>query len=169
MKRILLVVFICMIGVLAAVAQDIIPSPAKDAPSLPRFVSLRSQPVNARSGPGVRYPIEWVYMQKSAPIEVIAEFEDWRRVRDWQNSETWIKYQMLSAKRYARINTPGENNLYAKDNTKSEIIARVEDGAVGEIKKCPANNDFCLIAFDQLEGWILKQNLYGVYKDEIID
>ena len=169
MKRILLVVFICMIGVLAAVAQDIIPSPAKDAPSLPRFVSLRSQPVNARSGPGVRYPIEWVYMQKSAPIEVIAEFEDWRRVRDWQNSETWIKYQMLSAKRYARINTPGENNLYAKDNTKSEIIARVEDGAVGEIKKCPANNDFCLLAFDQIEGWMPKQNIYGIYKDEVIN
>lgn len=46
---------------------------------LPRFVSLRSNQINARSGPGARYPIEWVYMQKGAPVEIIAEFEIWRQ------------------------------------------------------------------------------------------
>jgi len=169
MKRILLVVLVCMIGVLAAVAQDSMPKPDKKTPSLPRFVSLRSQPVNARSGPGVRYPIEWVYMQKSAPIEIIAEFEDWRRVRDWQGSESWIKDQMLSASRYVRIKNAGKNNIYAKSNTKSPIIAKVEDGVVGKIKKCPAHNEFCLISFNDIEGWIPRQNLYGIYDDEIID
>lgn len=169
MKRILLVVLICLIGVLAAVAQENMPSPQKDSDNLPRFVSLRSSPVNARSGPGVKYPIEWVYMQKSAPVEVIAEFEDWRRIRDWQGSESWIKSQMLNIKRFAKVVTPGENNLYAKSNYKSKVIARVEDEAIGEVKKCPPNNEFCLIKFEQIEGWMSRQNLYGIYKNEVVD
>ena len=32
--------------------------------ALPRMVSLRSSLINVRSGPGSRYPIEWVYKQK---------------------------------------------------------------------------------------------------------
>ena len=76
MKRILLVAILCLAGILAALAQESLPNNNRDENALPRFVSLRSSPVNARSGPGVKYPIEWVYMQKSAPVEIIAEFED---------------------------------------------------------------------------------------------
>ncbi len=169
MKRILFIVFICMIGVIAAVAQDISPKNKEDNNNLPRFASLRSLPVNARSGPGTKYPIEWVYMQKSAPVEIIAEFDAWRRVRDWQGSETWINHLMLSSKRYAKVITPGENNLYSKNNYKSPVIARVEDEVIGEIKKCPANNDFCLISFDKIEGWMPRKNLYGIFTNEVID
>ena len=115
MKRILLVAILCLIGILAAVAQESLPAAQRDENALPRFVSLRSSPVNARSGPGVKYPIEWVYLQKSAPVEIIAEFEDWRRIKDWQGY------------------------------------------------------DFCLLKFEQIEGWMLRKNLYGIYKDEIID
>ncbi len=169
MKRILLVAILCLIGILAAVAQESLPAAQRDENALPRFVSLRSSPVNARSGPGVKYPIEWVYLQKSAPVEIIAEFEDWRRIKDWQGSESWIKAQMLNKKRFAKVITPGENNLYAKNNEKARVIARVEDEVVAEIIKCPANNDFCLLKFEQIEGWMLRKNLYGIYKDEIID
>lgn len=146
-------------------------TPQEDTASgnLPRFVSLRSNHINARSGPGARYPIEWVYMQKSAPVEVVAEFELWRKIKDWQGSESWIHKAMLSGKRYVKVITPGENNLYAKDDYKSKIIAKVEDEVIGEINRCPANNDFCQIKFNGYEGWMPRQNLFGVYKDEIID
>lgn len=170
MKRILLIAFVLMVGILAAVAKEILPdNNQKNTPNLPRFVSLRSQPTNARSGPGVKYPIEWVYMQTSAPVEVIAEFKEWRRIRDWQGSESWINHLMLSAKRFVKVITPGENNLYAKDNYKSQIIAKVEDEVVGEVKKCPPNNEFCLVSFNKIEGWIAKQNLFGIYENEVID
>ena len=76
---------------------------------------------------------------------------------------------MLNRKRFVRVSTPGENNLYAKSNYKSTVVARVEDAVVGEIKKCPANNDFCLVKFDQIEGWMPRQNLYGLYKDEVVN
>lgn len=136
---------------------------------LPRFVSLRSNHINARSGPGARYPIEWVYMQKSAPVEVIAEFELWRKVKDWQGSESWIHKAMLTNKRFVKVTTPGENNLYAKDDYKSRIVAKVEDEVIGELNKCPANNAFCQVRFGSYEGWIPRQNIYGVYPEEIID
>ena len=168
MKRILFVVLLCMIGVFVAVAKEKT-STTKSDDSLPRFVSLRDETVNARSGPGTKYPIDWVYKQKSAPVEVIAEYESWRRIRDWQGSESWVKSQLLTRKRFAKVITPGENNIYAKDNYKSKIIARVEDDVIGEIKKCPADNDFCLISFGNYEGWISRQNIYGVYDKEIID
>ncbi len=137
--------------------------------AVPRFVSLRSNHINARSGPGTRYPIEWVYFQKSAPVEIIAEFELWRKIKDWQGSESWVHKSTLAGKRFVKIITPGENNIYAKDDFKARVIAKVEDEVVGEIKKCPVNTNFCLIKFDNIEGWIPRQNLYGIYPDEIID
>lgn len=137
--------------------------------TIPRFVSLRSNHINARSGPGARYPIEWVYMQKSAPVEIIAEFELWRKIKDWQGSESWVHKSMLSGKRSVKVITPGENNVYAKDDFKAKIIAKVEDEVVGEIEKCPVNNSFCKIKFVSITGWVPRQNLYGIYPEEIID
>ena len=137
--------------------------------TIPRFVSLRSNHINARSGPGARYPIEWVYMQKSAPVEIIAEFELWRKIKDWQGSESWVHKSMLSGKRSVKVITPGENNVYAKDDFNAKINAKVEDEVVGEIEKCPVNNSFCKIKFASITGWVPRQNLYGIYPEEIID
>ena len=137
--------------------------------AIPRFASLRSNHINARSGPGARYPIEWVYMQKSAPVEIIAEFELWRKIKDWQGSESWVHKSMLTGKRFVKVITPGENNIYAKDDYNAKVIAKVEDEVVGEIKKCPVNTNFCLIQFGNVDGWMPRQNLYGIYPDEIID
>lgn len=136
---------------------------------IPRFVSLRYNLTNARSGPGKRYPIEWVYMHKSSPVEIIAEFEDWRKIKDWQGSESWIHKSGLYGERFVKVVNLGENNIYAKDDYSAKVIAKVEDEVVGEIKKCPANNSFCLIKFSNIEGWLPRQILYGIYPDEIID
>ena len=169
MKRILLVLLVIIAaGALAATAKERGSSGSKNS-SLPRFVSLRSDKVYARSGPGVKYPREWVYAQKSAPLEVIAEYEDWRKVRDWQGSESWIKAQMLSKKRFVKVISTGENNLYAKDSYKAKIVAHIEDEVIGELKKCPAENIFCLVQFGNYQGWMPRQNLYGIYPEEIID
>ena len=136
--------------------------------AIPRMVSLRSSLINARSGPGSRYPIEWVYKQKGAPVEIIAEFELWRQIRDWEGSQSWVHKAMLSGRRFARVTTPGENNIYAKPEENSEIIARVEDGVVGEIDKCPEAKGMCLIKFDNIEGWMPRKSLFGIYDDEVI-
>ena len=81
-----------------ALAQET-PDESESGLALPRMVSLRSNLINARSGPGARYPIEWVYMQKGAPVEIVAEFELWRKIKDWQGSESWVHKSMLSGRR----------------------------------------------------------------------
>lgn len=170
MKRLLATLAVLLLSAFAAFAQDAADeSESETGLALPRFVVLRFGHVNARSGPGTRYPIEWVYRQQYAPAEIIAEFEDWRKIKDWQGSESWVHKTNVAGKRYVKIITPGENNIYAKDDYKSKVIARVEDEAIGEIKKCPVKTSFCLIKFGNITGWLPRQNLYGIYPDEIID
>lgn len=165
-------IFGLLAGLLFMISNALAQVPAEETENgvnLPRFVSTRSNHINARSGPGARYPIEWVYMQKGAPVEIIAEFELWRKIKDWQGSESWIHKSMLTGKRTVKVINPGENNLYAKDDYKSKVIAKVEDEVVGEVDKCPANNSFCRIKFANITGWIPRANLYGLHSGEIID
>ena len=137
--------------------------------ALPRMVSLRSNLINARSGPGARYPIEWVYQQKTAPVEIIAEFELWRKIKDWEGSESWVHKTMLSGQRTIKMTAKGESNIYNKDDYKSQVIAKVEDGVVGLIKICSSGSEFCLIQFDNVEGWVPRRNFFGTYPDEAIN
>ena len=140
--------------------------------SLPRYASLRSNLVNSRSGPGRRYPIEWVYTQKKAPVEVLQSYEYmkelWYQIRDWDNSESWVHHSMISKDRTAKVITPGENNLYKKPDYSSKIIAKVESDVVGKIIKCPKNKAFCLLKFQSMEGWIPRKDIFGVYENEEI-
>lgn len=159
----------CMLTNISLVVAQTLPDDSESGLSLPRFVSLRSDHINARSGPGARYPIEWVYMQKKAPVQIVAEFELWRKIKDWQGSESWMHKSMLTGKRTIKVITPGENNIYKKADYKSKVLARVEDEVVGEVVKCPSGSSFCLIKFDTIEGWMPKNNLFGVFPDEVIE
>lgn len=147
-----------------------LPDDGETGLALPRMVSLRSNMINARSGPGARYPISWVYRQKYAPVEIVAEFELWRKIKDWKGSESWVHKSMLTGKRTAKLVVPGENNVYDKPDYNSKVIARAEEEVVGVVKKCPAGQDFCLLNFDNsIEGWVPKNSLFGIYPQEVID
>ncbi len=168
MKAVWMALLCFLMSISGALAQAL-PDEGDKGGNLPRFVSLRSDHINARSGPGVRYPIEWVYMQKNAPVQIVAEFELWRKIKDWQGSESWMHKSMLSNKRTVKVITPGENNIYNKADYQSKILAKVEDEVVGDIVKCSENSNFCLIKFDTVEGWVPRNNLFGLFPDEVID
>lgn len=137
--------------------------------ALPRMVSLRSNNINGRSGPDTKYPIEWIYQQKGAPVEIINEFGLWRKIKDWEGSESWVHKSMLAGRRFVRVMVPGENNIYNSDDYGSRVIAKVEDGVIGEIVKCAKGEDFCLIKFDTVQGWVPKSILFGIYDSETIE
>ena len=167
MKAIFLTIIATIFCSAQAYADDI--KIGKSGLALPRMVSLRYDKVNARSGPGINYPIDWVYQQKGAPIEVIDEYEVWRKVKDWEGSVSWVKQSMITGKRFVKVMTLGENNIHNNDSYKSKVIAKVEDAAVGEVKKCTKSSDFCLIKFDTIEGWVPKKILFGIYPHENLD
>ena len=50
---------------------------------VPRFVSLKSDHVNVRGGPNKDHDVAWVYTRPGLPVEITAEYENWRRIRDF--------------------------------------------------------------------------------------
>ncbi len=130
---------------------------------LPRFVTLRAAKVNMRTGPGVRYPIEWVYALKGLPIEVIDEFETWRRIRDWQGSEGWVHQSMLSGQR--GIMVVGERRLLRRDpEDDSPGVARVETRVIGQLRRCAGG--WCRVQIKGFDGWLRQGEIYGAYPNE---
>lgn len=170
MKKIFLSVALMIVLSAFCVKAEGLPDDGETGLALPRMVSLRSNMINARSGPGSRYPISWVYRQKGAPVEITAEFELWRKIKDWKGSESWVHKSMLSGKRAAKLITPGESNVYNTPDYNAQVIAKVEEEVVGLIKKCPRGKDFCLINFeDKIEGWVSRSDLFGIYPNEVVD
>ena len=143
------------------------PAQAQTGLPLPRFVSLRSNQVNLRTGPGFRYPVEWVYLKSDLPVEIIAEFETWRRVKDYNGREGWIYQPMLSGRRTVRVTR--EALLLRAASTGSLPLARIEAGAVGRLMSSPKTLSLCKVEFDHFQGWLSKETLWGVYPNEVFE
>lgn len=146
---------------------------------IPRFVSLKSSETNLRKGPNYKFPVNWIYKQKGYPMQLIAEFENWRKLRDEDGSEGWVHENLISGIRHlyiARNNYKIKNEFYSAQ--KSELIlfkypdetsypiARMQIGTLGKLKNC--QKEWCKIKIANFSGWVLKQNTWGVLNDEII-
>jgi SH3-like domain-containing protein len=147
--------------------------PVQRGPSglpLPRFVSLKSGKVNVRKGPSSEYPVSWVFQRKGMPVEIVAEFETWRRIRDSQGEEGWILQQMLAGKRTAIV--MGYNNvtgipLRDDRSSKSAVVATLSPGVVGEVEAC--DGDWCEISAGGYQGYVSQVAVWGVYPGEVVD
>lgn len=134
---------------------------------IPRFVSLASTEVNLRTGPGTRYPIQWVYTKKHLPVEIINEFDTWRKVKDIQGDEGWVHQTMVSGYRYGIIKDD-EHIVRSSPDDDSIVIARLEPGVIVKVDACELN--WCDISVDgNYKGWVEKDALWGVYPQEIFD
>ena len=105
---------------------------------LPRFVSLRASEVNMRTGPGVRYPIQWKLVYRHMPVEIVAEFENWRKIREWEGSVGWVHKSMLSGQRWVIIRK-GKQTLRAQYQTRRAGCRpdRKEGHRQGRKMRCP--------------------------------
>lgn len=132
---------------------------------LPRFASLRATKVYMRTGPGVRYPVEWVYKFRGMPVEIVAEFNHWRKVRDWQGSEGWVHSSMLSGRRMALV-TGGLQPLRRAPESDAPLVARVEEKVLAQILEC--QGQWCRIEAAGTRGWIMRTHIWGVYPGETL-
>ena len=130
-----------------------------------RFVSLRSDEVNVRVGPGVRYPIKWKFRKKLIPVEVIQEFDTWRKIRDWEGAEGWVHRAMLSNKRSIII-TGRSVTLRRRSSDESPAVARLARGIVAELDKC--TQTWCRVEVEGYEGWLRRDGLWGIRKQEVL-
>ncbi len=134
---------------------------------LPRYASLARDTANMRTGPGTRYPIEWVYTRQGLPVEITAEYDVWRRVRDPDGAEGWIHKTELSHKRTATV-TGAAHDLLAAADDKASIVAHLDAGSIGQIVSCA--KDWCKLKFDSdIKGYLRKTFVWGAYPNEVFD
>src|SRR5689334_12864902 len=106
---------------------------------VPRFVSLKSDRVNVRSGPNKDQDVRWVYTHAGMPVEITAEFENWRRIRDWEGAEGWVYHSLLSGRRMAMVLSKSKDELvalYENPDAESAVTARLQSGVLGLLKSC---------------------------------
>lgn len=176
----LILAFSCLLFLAApAIAQE----PASDAPTgnskpggaampttsglpIPRFVSLRTGEINLRTGPGVRYPVEWVYKREGLPVEITAEYDTWRRIRDMEGAEGWVHQSMLSGKRTLVVTGADQQSIYKTAASNAPMVAKAEPQATGELVGC--ENAWCEVKFSGVDGYMPKGTFYGAYADEVM-
>jgi SH3-like domain-containing protein len=148
------------------------PSAASGLP-VPRFVSLKSDRVNLRQGPGTEYPTTWVFKRVGLPVEVIKEFENWRQVRDAEGTTGWVLGTMLSGRRTAVIlpwEIKGEKQqavpLRDDDSESSRAVAHVEAGVLANVITCDGR--WCRVSISGFRGYIEQAKLWGAYQGEVI-
>ena len=137
---------------------------------LPRYVSLKSDHVNVRAGPTKDNDVAWVYTRSGLPVEITAEFENWRRVRDSEGAEGWVYHSLLSGKRTAMVLPKSKEELvplFESADIESAVAARLQSGVLGALKSC--NGNWCQFSGKGFEGYIRQERLWGAYPNEKVD
>jgi SH3-like domain-containing protein len=142
---------------------------AADTPHDPKFMSLRSNEVYLRVGPGLQYPIRWVYRRKGLPVEIIGRFDVWRHVRDWQGTEGWIHIGLLSAQRTVIVKG-AMHTIYQEPERSSPALARLEPGVIATLVEC--RDAWCRVETRSqpvIRGWLMRSEIWGVTADETVE
>jgi SH3-like domain-containing protein len=151
----------------SAEAQD--PSLGTGLP-LPRFVSLKSDDVNVRRGPGQEYDVAFTFVRAGLPVEITQEFDNWRKIRDSEGSEGWVFGSLLSGKRTALVapwDKSGPFPAYATADAEAAVVAYLEPKVIADIERC--TGAWCEISVKGYDGWIEQERLWGVYPDEAFE
>ncbi len=131
---------------------------------VPRFVSIKSSEANARTGPNVRYPIRWVFVRRGEPVEVVSEFEQWRKIRDKHGDTGWIHESMLSGRRHVVVVGDNMQILRKEPDDTAAPLLRVEPEVRGTLLSC--QKEWCRLEIADTKGWLEKKHLWGVYQNE---
>ena len=138
---------------------------------LPRFVTLGAKEVNVRNGPGLEHAINWRFVKKGLPVEIISEFENWRQIRDAYGEDGWVLHSLLSSQRNA-LTRPWDRDkkqydiLHSSPSENAKPIAKIEPNVMVTVEKCA--QQWCEVKTKDYEGWVQRDILWGVYPDEDI-
>lgn len=133
---------------------------------IPRYVSIKSNEVNVRVGPGKRYPIRYVYKRAGLPVQIVEEFAHWRKIKDFEGASGWVHKGMLAGERTAMIMDKPQN-LYARPEVSDSPVMRAEPTVIGHIRACLP--DWCLLDIRAHDGWIRKADIWGVTREEVFE
>ena len=133
---------------------------------IPRYISLKSNDANIRVGPSKNYPIQIKYIKKNYPLKVLEEYEDWRKVEDFQKNFGWIHKSLISGTRTGIVLSNDNKTIKLLNTLNGNVIGEIGSGNIVFLEKCKI--DWCLVSFGDYRGWIDKKNIWGVKEKEII-
>lgn len=134
---------------------------------VPRFVSIKSDETNVRTGPGTRYPIQWVYRRTGLPVEVVEEYDLWRKIKDVEGSTGWVHKSMLDGKRNVLIKGGEPRVIKAEPEEDAKSIIKAEPMVVAQLIECLP--EWCRIQVSGRKGWLEKKYLWGAYPEEVFE
>ena len=167
LRLIFVFLVLCLAPAMAALATDVKLAkprlPGASGLTIPRFVSLASGTVHMRAGPGVRYPITWIYKRLGTPLMVMAEHEFWRKVRDAEGTEGWMHRSLLSGLRTALLRGTVAD-LHQLPDMKAPVILQAEPGVSGKLLKC--RKFWCQMELGDTRAWIRRSAIFGALATE---
>jgi SH3-like domain-containing protein len=152
-----------------AMAQPELPAGSSSGLPVPRFVSLKPDKVNVRAGPTRNHDVAWQFTRSGLPVEITAESDNWRRIRDWEGSEGWVYHSLLSGRRTAMVTSKHKDELvplFAAAEDQTQVVARLQPGVSASVRKCTGK--WCQINGAGFDGWIAQERLWGVYPNELV-
>ena len=163
---------------LAALALACVPARSEDEAvgavsglPLPRFVSLKADKVNLRAGPTRDNDVSWVFTRVGLPVEITAESENWRKIRDSEGTEGWVYHTLLSSRRTALVAPWSKKEetfpLHASGDGTARVTAQLQPGVLGAVKSC--DKKWCRIFGENFDGYIEQERLWGVYPNESVE
>ena len=125
-----------------------------------KFLSLKYSKVNVRYGPGLDYPIKYIYKKKNLPVKIIDKKENFRKIIDLKKNSGWIHWSQL--KKSKSLITLNDKILFKKPSLFSKPILRLQKGRLLIVKKC--KKEWCKVESESYLGWIKTNNIWGNIK-----
>ena len=157
--------FILLLTIVLILAPGLNEHAQSSGQPVPRMVSVKATEANVRVGPGVDYPIRWVYHRMGMPVQVIAEFEKWRKIRDWEGDEGWIHYALLSRRRTILV-TASETTMRVRAAESAPAVVRLAQGMTARIEYCETG--WCFVTINGYTGWLKRLDVWGVEPGETV-
>lgn len=133
--------------------------PTPSGQPVPRWLSLKSDEVRARYGPGLDYRILWEYRARGLPVQVIAETREWRKICDPDGAVAWVHRSVVSSRRSVLNRSDGEIGIHARRSDGSPLRARLSPNALVSVDEC--EEGWCQVQAGRRRGWVRQSAVFG--------
>ncbi len=134
--------------------------PTPSGQPVPRWLSLKSDEVRARYGPGLDYRILWEYRAAGLPVQVIAETREWRKICDPEGAVAWVHRSVVSSRRSVFNASPREVAIRTGRDDDATVRARLQPRSTIALDEC--EDGWCRVRARKLTGWVPARGLFGV-------
>ena len=159
-RRLGVVFGVIMLGAMTSAAQTMPDGrPTPTGLEVPRWISLKSNKVRARQGPGLDYPILWEYRSANLPLQVIAETREWRKICDPDGSVAWIHRTVASGRRSVFNRSDEPIPIRTGRSATASVRAMLSPQSIVSLDEC--EDGWCRVRARKVRGWIPERGVFG--------